>query len=215
MKNYFIAFSLVFIVMACKKKKEAEPAQAAVPVNNPPPVTFTAKQYLSMNTGNYWVYQVQQVDTAGVVINTFLDSCYVNDSMVVRGRKFYSVSNNVLLTGYFADSANCIIGNDGCIKYRIGTNNDTISKTSYSQGGSWYNLYYVMENTPTSFSFNGVTYNNCANRVGYFYSNFNPNCPNRTLRQMLSPGVGLVFATNAYASLCDEYQYKLLRYKVN
>jgi hypothetical protein len=216
MKNYLIAFGLLFITVACKKKKEIETQETQVTTPAPSQPAYSAKDYFALKPGNYWVYQRQQIDTNNAVVYTSVDRSYVYDSIITRGKKFYAVWANPILTGYYTDSANCIISTNGTIIFREpGNDNDTISKINYSQNTQWYNLYYVMKSSTTAYNFNGNTYNNCANRYGYFYSNMNAACPNRTFYQSFSPGAGMVYCEYFFASLCDRYVLKLLRYKVN
>ncbi len=203
----------MLITISCEKKEI--PQNLIDPINPPPTKTFTAKDYSPLKPGNYWIYQLQVIDSNNVVTAGITDSAYVYDSITVRGRKFYQISGNTAVQGYFADSANCIIYSDGNIALKLSFTNDTISKTYYSQGGGWYNLFGVMKLNPTTFSFNAQTFTNCINRNDYFYSNFNPLCPNRIIYKTYSPGVGVVYANFCFVNSCDHWEIKLLRYKVN
>lgn len=195
---------------------EAEPEVAQVNSAAPNSPVYTAKDYLPLKIGNYWVYQLQQVDQNTNVVYTTTDSTYVSDSIITRGKTFYNVVGNIMLPGYYCDSSNCIISSDGDILLRISSNkNDTLSRTNYSQGNSWFNRYYIMQSGPASFSFNGVTYSDCSHLNGHFYSNMNAACPNRFYPQIFSPGIGMVYSKYFFASLCDDFEHKLLRYKVN
>lgn len=213
MKCFPMIVCFLVLALSCKKKNNNEPVgppETIITPENP----YTVSDYVPFKYGNYWVYELTITDPNNVVVATTIDSSYVQDSSLVRGKWFYTVSGNIAVQGTYRDSSDYIIYTDGTKMFSL-KDNDTTATYFYSQSTYWYNLYLVMKTAPTSFSYNSKTYINCVNRFHYMYGNMNPNCPNRIYKTTYCPGVGIVNAQFGYMNTCDVWEIKLLRCKVN
>jgi hypothetical protein len=115
MKNFMVIFlaALLTILFSCKKDKV---------IDNIPPET-TYPDFAKLKVGNYWVYQLFDVDTAGIGTpeNKF-DSCYIEKDTVINCKtyfKFYRKSSSAIqLHNFFVrDSLHYVVDNYGSILF--------------------------------------------------------------------------------------------------
>lgn len=130
-----VCFSFLF---SCKKDEEPEPVvQQSSGTSN----------YGQLKTGNYWIYQIYDVDSLGnATPTTDFDSCYVAKDTIINGNIYFemhrpgaTIPNPI---SYLRDSATYIVNNYGKIvfsstdfsstfssSYNIAPPTDTIYKT--------------------------------------------------------------------------------------
>ena len=201
------------LVLSCKKKEPS--VEEAASVAPSATTAYTIKDYMPVRYANYWVYEVTVSDTNNIVQSTYVDSCIVYDSIMAHGKWFYKLIGDASIQDNYADSANCMVNDQGAVLLKLSFTGDTIYKYSYNQASSWLNACSIMNLTPTTFVYNSKTYSNCINRYTYVYSNTHPTCPNRIFTYTFCPGVGLVYAKYGFMNGCNHWEAKLLRYKIN
>jgi hypothetical protein len=227
--NHIVIAVLLIAAFSCKKK-DPEPV-----VEDPPPVppvagpTYSGKDFAPNGVGNYWIYEVKELDVANAVVSSRTDSLdvanaivssrtdsvYVQDTLRLRGRRFSRLVGSPIASGSYADSADCIIDMYGALVLRLKSDNDTISRFQYSDSVTWYKTYTVMKQGPFTMTYGSKTFRNCVTCYTYYSGNFTPGCTNRTFYRTYCPGVGLVGFSYAYSISCNRYEATLLRYKLN
>ncbi len=213
MKYSAIILGFLILAFGCKKKEAPVEETPVVPAASS---AYTIKDYMPLKYGNYWVYERTITDTNNVIVSSYIDSCYVYDSIYENSKWFYRISGIPTFDGYFTDSSNCIINRGaGETIYLNLIHNDTLTKTASYYPGSWCTWTYIMDTNPGTYVYNSNTYTNCINKYCYYFSNMNPNCPNWILDAKFAPGVGLVYTKYGYINSCDVWEDKLLRYKIN
>ncbi len=86
-----VAAAMLFLFNACKRDKDATPVPAAT--------ATTYDNYSNLKIGNYWVYQMYNLDTIGNVVGIGeIDSCYVEKDSIFNGHTFQKIVD-VTLTG--------------------------------------------------------------------------------------------------------------------
>lgn len=133
-----VTFALLLtamILISCKKKTETTTTKT-------PPPAITSTSYMPLAVGNYWVYDMYQLDTSGTEISmNRTDSIYVEKDTTVGGRKYYycneagagNMAGAIQFCGkWLADSAGYVFSLGHELNYFYGYNyidtrvNDTV-----------------------------------------------------------------------------------------
>jgi hypothetical protein len=100
---------LVFYTSSCKDKKQPEPD---------PPIHYD--DYAKLKTGNYWIYQLFDVDSLGEgpALNEF-DSVYVSKDTQMNGNTYYFLASTNLMSNnlWLRDSLHYIVNEYGMIMF--------------------------------------------------------------------------------------------------
>ena len=184
--------------------------------------------YFPMKVGNYWVYEIFEVDTSGneTVINR-PDSIYIAGDTIINGEKYFIFKgpvqwwgNNIDSAEYKRDSCRNIVDNYGIISL----SNTNFSDTLYSfyiqsfPGDTLFHIWYKMENIATPF------YTKCGNFDVVDYRGTMVDYKNRYLKTQLkypryihhyyAKNIGLVMSTSFFALMPGHYEERLVRYNV-
>jgi len=125
--RYTIPLILLFgLVFSCKKEKEPAPITP----------TGTKSNYGQLKQGNYWVYQIYDVDSLGnATATSAIDSCYIDGDTLINGNTYFIMHRpNPIISNpvtYIRDSSNCIVNSSGNIIFSS-TDFSSILNTSYS-----------------------------------------------------------------------------------
>lgn len=115
MKHFTLIFTFAIsalFLLSCKKDKQN------------PTVELTYPDYAMLKTGNYWVYQLFDIDSAGIASpgSTF-DSCYVEKDTLINNQTYYKVvkpkpySTNEKIFSYQRDSLHYVVNSSGQILF--------------------------------------------------------------------------------------------------
>jgi len=120
---------MTLICFSCKKDKSLNQNQDQ---NN----TVTYSNYSKLTVGNYWVYELFQVDTLGnATLTNDIDSCYIENDTIIHGVTFYSYKTSSSYyntpTKFIRDSLHYVVNNHGDILFSS-QDFTTIFKTEYS-----------------------------------------------------------------------------------
>ncbi|MBK8146390.1 MAG: hypothetical protein IPK62_16110 [Bacteroidetes bacterium] len=100
--KYICIALLIVSTAACKKKKI-----------DPPAPDTSASAYLPGQVGSYWIYDIYTVKDGVETSEMKQDSLYISEIKTIRGRSFKKFEGVIGLEGYYADSAQFIIDEDG------------------------------------------------------------------------------------------------------
>jgi len=113
MKNLLVFIGLaVFFLNACRSDDEA----MAIPPQEPEDAIET-NLYSLLTPGNYWVYEVYQDDSNGILVpSNQTDSTYVEKDTLINGINYAKVVEeylNITTTKFYRDSLNFTIDEKG------------------------------------------------------------------------------------------------------
>jgi hypothetical protein len=114
----------LFFLNSCKKEKEPVPI-----------ITYASSNYTQLKTGNYWVYQVYDIDTLGNETPTAdQDSCYIEKDTLINGKIYYEMHRPGAAVidpiTYLRDSLTYIVNEHGKILFSS-TNFNSVFLTNY------------------------------------------------------------------------------------
>jgi hypothetical protein len=139
MKQLLFVSVLAMLFFSCSKQETQTPASNSS--------GYAISNYSKLTVGNYWIYQIYNVDTLGNATPAGTDSCYIKNDSIVNRNTYAVVYNYPLQTGIslLRDSADFLIDQHGNIRFAYGYfntvlySNDTISYT-----------YSISYNVPSS-----------------------------------------------------------------
>jgi len=213
----FFALSAMLIVFSCKKKKDD-----ATPLNpNPTPATYP--NYSNLKVGNYWVYQVYEIDSSGNEISTQgLDSVYIEKDTLINGKVYFKKMDKQFFSYYtptfIRDSLHFTVNHSGNIlfssqnlnmqlsKYYIRNGNDTVAEVIEKMNGNNYST-----STP-----NGTFITTNSEAVYTMRAPYNMGENPRKRHFKYAQNIGLVLETkHFFISNPHYFERRLLRYSVN
>jgi len=207
---------------SCKKDTAVTPPVAAKNNSTPSP---TSTSYINLQVGNYWVYNIYNVDTAGV--ETFAnstDSVYIQKDTIVGGKTYYYFNhvnstaalyqdNMPMIYNWVTDSSGFLKGISHYVLLDPVHLNDTIKTDTMTYGVILYVLPQTFTNevVPAG-TFSGVSMNT---RMRYTHPNpFNGN-PLSVNYYKYATGIGLCHSKTGYVSQPKSgYSWQLLRYHI-
>jgi len=119
----FMLLGALTIISSCKKDDD--------PPEEKPDPKPKATDYFPLKKGNYWVYEVSEVDTNGVwVKNLHTDSIMVSGTTVLNGDTFYILKGTTFLHPEYEelvrDSAGSMVTNEGDQQFTAVNFKDTL-----------------------------------------------------------------------------------------
>lgn len=207
-----LGISLVALLFfSCTKKDSSTPYDTATPAPTTP--TYTIADYTKLTTGNYWVYEIVNVDTLGNATPAGTDSCYIEKDTMIKGNTYAELINYPFTgTEFLRDSASFLLDQDDNALFTLSYFNVELYQDSIPGAISIYSVpnsqvvITVPAGTYTCYDFMGTV---TIYTKGYKWGN------PRYSGYYYSAGVGLVEAINFYISQPGTVQYRLLRAKVN
>lgn len=177
---------------------------------NPTPNTYSLT--MGMKKGNYWIYQLYRIDTAGVETPGITDSVYVDKDTVINGRIYYKFVE-ASVNYYWRDSSEYILNPDGEIIYTGANFADTFWK---KYNDPYLLVYKKMADKGLTISVPAGTFATNTMQTTYSYlpgSGSYYAGKNRYWNVRFANGIGIVVQTTL---LGDYYYYerRLLRYHV-
>lgn len=213
----FLVLTSMFIIFSCKKKKDD-----LTPITpNPTPEKYP--DYSNLKTGNYWVYQVYEIDSSGNEISTQgLDSVYIEKDTIINGKVYFKKMDKQFLSYYtptfIRDSLHFIVDHFGNIsfssqnlnmqlsKYYIRSGNDTIAEVIEKMSGNNYST-----STP-----NGTFITTNAEAIYTMRPPYDMGENPRKRYFKYAQNIGLVVETkHFFISNPNYFERRLLRYQIN
>ena len=206
-----LALSLLFV--SCKKEEKG---------TDQTPIT-KASDYFPMSVGNYWVYEMFEIDTNGNEVNMgWLDSIYVSEKEVIRGETYYLFeSGNRGPGGCFTtsvrDSSGYLVNWEGTILFAPDDFSDTLAVDveMLSETDTLYVGYSKMEKVPDRISLKAGDFEALICRNRYHTPLIGAALEYRELLEYRAPRVGLII--KQCASLADPKirEGRLVRYHIH
>jgi hypothetical protein len=211
-----VVFTLfILTVFSCNKTAEE---------TKPESVT----DYFPMKIGSYWVYQHYRVDLNGNSTKLpLVDSIVVaNDTtindkkyFVFEGTDYFRKGKNWSILGIFRDSSNCIVNQNGEVKFSLANFTDTLREAVLTYDSREYaQIIYKMIPSDIHVSVPAGKFK-ALNFRGTFMANtdFIPSSIEnpRYLNNFYSKGVGLVAKNYFYFTGENTFEVKLARYNIH
>ncbi len=225
--SYIIqVLQLSLLFSACKKNDKIE---ATTSSNS----SLQIHNYYPLEVGNYWVYQLFELDTLNHEIElNQRDSCYIIKDTLIRGFKYYKLSepyiNNSHTYTFLRDSAEYIINSFGNILFsennakellyetfitiRDSTHDDLVAKIdTVCKVERRMNHIHLQTITPT-----GVFNTLNSTEVFEFYPNWSYNGKSRSKSKKYANEVGIVLETLPFVMSNTKYtERRLVRFHLN
>jgi hypothetical protein len=207
MKQSLFLLAFAMLLFSCTKKEASVPATNPI---SPPAPTYSVSDYSKLNTGNYWVYEIVNVDTLNNITATGMDSCYIKGDSVINGNS-YAIAVNMppaLGTQLLRDSSSFLVDRHGNILFTLTDFNTAlftdslpnIAKIQYSVPLQQCTVIVPMGTYLCYDDLGTVTFS-----PSYKWGHI------RYANNYYAPKVGLVCATTFYINLSGTTQYWLVR----
>jgi hypothetical protein len=210
MKNKLIYFAILLFLFSCQKEKKEDD---------------NSNSYLPLSVGNYWIYDIYQVDPDGNETNTNnIDSLVILNDTVINGIKYFVFRNygvwysSGLNTKFLRDSSGYVVDETGRIHL---SNTDFVNELdSYDIGPDdqpfLHASFKVEENneplTVPAGTFHTIDYKGTFEAV-YFKNTDRVSYP-RNSHNYYSKEIGLVKKTFFYLNNPTYFEERLVRYTV-
>jgi len=170
MKQFLLTSCFALFLFSCTKKETPPLTPNSI-------VGYSISDYTKLTVGNYWIYEIMNVDTLGHATLEEIDSCYISKDSVVNGNTYAVVvdasptSINIQLE---RDSTYCLVNQQGAILFAYGDFNavlvkDTIpdtASTKYSVS-SIPSIIAVPMGTFTCYNYKGTNISYILHRTRY------------------------------------------------
>lgn len=212
MKNQHLPVSALLLIatfFACKK--------------DPSPVT-EYPNFSQLKTGNYWIYERFNIDSAGNASATgILDSCYVEKDTMISNEKYFKLVSpqpysSSYSSSYLRDSLHYIITSEGQIIFSSQNFTDTFSQYYITAGvDTVCNVFTNMSNKDAAVTTPNGVFSTYTMKTTYaMYPNWAAAGNPRYLDRRYAENIGIVTETLPfYASIPDLVERRLVRYKLN
>lgn len=193
-------------LFSCTKKEVSSPV---INTYTPRDTVYTISDYTKLSVGNYWVYQVVNVDTLGNVTVQGTDSCYIKNDTTIRGNIYFHMVNAPFnIYTLVRDSSSCMINQYGNIQFTLGYLNTALVEDSTAQVTTIYSVpdapmgITVPMGTYYCFDYMGIS---TIYTQGYKWGR------TRYSDNYYSPGMGLVEASTYNINQPGTIQCRLIR----
>ncbi len=215
-KNVFVLALLLPVFFSCKKNNDDCPSP-----NDSTIVSYD--NYSQLKVGNYWIYQIFNLDSSGNAVATnAYDSSWIDRDTVTNGKTYYfrrSVNTLSTTDGWFRDSLHYITTISGEINFSYQDFN-TVFKSYYLNANPFDTIAFVtvkmsdpnfIKNTPLG---NYVTQNFKTNYD--MFPNWSSAGTPRSINVRYAKNVGIVSETLLFFASTPTYQERrLVRYYVH
>ena len=215
MKKLVLIVGIISCLFSCEKNDKQDESENLV------------STYLPMSVGNYWVYQVYNIDVNGNKSqSTTLDSTVITKDTLINGKKYYRFDYlnyhldniNHFDTAYLRDSLTFIINEKGNILFSENNFNDTLYRKTYVfENDTFYTMTCKMERIDQEISTPAGSFNNILNFRGTVIVNpkhtdiENP----RYTDEYFAKDMGVVYQSQTYVSGGQIREKRLVRYHIN
>jgi len=202
MKQFLFTSALAMLLFSCSKQETQAPI-----INSP---GSNISDYTKLTVGNYWIYEILNVDTLGNATLEGIDSCYVKSDSIFNGNTYAIMVTAAPFSGITLerDSSNFLVDQHGTILFAYGDFNTTIYKDSVPDlGSTMYSVSSIASNvavpmgTFTCFDYKGTFINAIDEPWGHV----------RYSHSYYSLNVGMVESIYFYFDAVGTLQYKLIR----
>lgn len=214
-----LSISLICIFMySCKKDKDNE--------TNPPEPAPSYKNYGQLKVGNYWVYQLFEIDSSGAAAALpQFDSIYVEKDSSINGKTYYKIVKPKPYVAnqhdiYFErDSLHFIVASNG----RILFSSEDFSSIFFRQfitagpGDTVFSIVQQMaDKNQVAISPSGSYATMNFKEIYSFYPSWSSFGSNRYKHTRYAENIGIVIETLPFfASNPNSFERRLLRYHLN
>lgn len=214
MRKFVLAIFAANLLFVSCKKEEKEANQA--------PVT-KASDYFPMSVGNYWVYEMFEIDTNGNEVNMgWLDSVYISGTEEIRGETYYLFTRGNggpggCFTTSVRDSSGYLINWEGTILFAPDDFSDTlaIDVEMLNEMDTLYVGYSNMEKVTDKISLKAGDFDALLCRNRYHIPLTGVALEYRELLEYRAPGVGLIIKQCAHLADPKIREGRLVRYHIN
>jgi len=210
--------TLLIISYSCKKDKKEEPA--------PTPITYP--NYSQLKVGNYWIYQLFNVDSLGNSTPTNdYDSCFIEKDTIINGYTYFKMlkpengNGPNYYTSFIRDSLHYLVNSKG---QKLFSSIDSLSILDTYYFSYYYNVLDTVckvvskmtnrnnaVNTPAG-TFITLNYNETYYMYPHYTSGGNPRYKNTRYAE----NIGIVIETLPFYTGYPIYvERRLVRYHLN
>ncbi len=214
MRNLIYLGALMVLFASCEKSEPTEVVE-----------TKDSTNYFPMEIGNYWVYEVYEVDTLGNEENLgVLDSIVIVGDTVINNKNYFVFHGPVEYfrsfdtVQFLRDSMGFVVNSCGTIKMAPeDVENPIWSYNIPSEGTTLFNISYSLEKNndililPAG-AYEVINYKGTVNMLvdGHF-SHLYP----RYIHNYYADGIGLIMKTRFFALFPKHFEERLIRYHIN
>ncbi|MES2133471.1 MAG: hypothetical protein V4506_14075 [Bacteroidota bacterium] len=212
----YVALISAFFLSFCKKHKE-EVAPEEMPA-------ITYNNYSALKVGNYWIYDVYEVDSLGnaTPVNVY-DSCYVQKDTLINNRTYFKVYRPNYAQGngflYVRDSLHYIVDASGMIVFSS-LDFSTTFNTFYllmQPNDTFYVAVSKMEHKDKLISMPAGSFNASDFKTAYTFADFPQGgyMKNRSTVTYYARGIGVVYETLTFFTAYPfQKERRLVRYHI-
>lgn len=215
MKNFVLIVGALVCLFSCEKDNKQEQTEDSI------------SEYLPMSVGNYWIYQIYDIDLDGNEYQTVsLDSAIISKDTLINGNKYFRfdyfecnpINTYLLDTIYYRDSLKYLINSKGQILFSEDNLTDTLFRETFIfQNDTLYTKTCKMERIDQEISVPVGTFNNLLNFKGTVIVNpkytviENP----RYSKKYFAKEIGVIFQSQIFVMGGGFREKRLVRYNIN
>ncbi|MBI3510529.1 MAG: hypothetical protein HY064_07685 [Bacteroidetes bacterium] len=210
MKRFIYILAILVLFSSCKKEHLAGPTATQA--------NYSIDDYTKFTPGNYWVYQVYQVDTNGNVmsVDSQLDSSYVSNDSVINGNTYHVFHERLAHYPFIQ----CVRDSGGYLVTSVGQRifTTTYFNTVFDTTGSIPGSVEVRTSVPAQLQdlIAGAGTFQCLDAKTDYYNlqTTISYMQHRVINMDYAQGVGLILGTLFYSTPSYHFEDRLLRYHV-
>jgi len=210
-------FSLAIIVLAllvfsCEKEEQTTPQTNS-------PTLPEASAYWPMEIGNYWIYEIFEIDTNGRETPTGrMDSLYISGTETINGTLYYHFEGDVhlCLPDYLRDSSGYLTSSYGNVLFAPNDFSDTlgVDLQMLNETDTLYVGYSNMEKPSGKINLKAGSFEALLCRSKFHIHASGALLKHRELLEYRPPGVGVIKKQCASTINPITYEGRLVRYSV-
>jgi len=206
MKKILISIITFFLLISCAKQEDITINKLEEEIGN----------FLPLSIGNYWIYEVSQVDTNGNSTFQSIDSTYIEGDTTINNNMYFifKSSTSINYVQFIRDSSGFIVDNNGQkFLYQMLIDDTLYTNLIKSFNGDTLTFTYRMMSKPPSKIYCGLgyftaldaevtrylAYTNTTAYAHYYYSS----------------NIGLILRQDYFTFAGKRTEYSLIRYMIN
>lgn len=215
MKKLIVIAGALFLFYSCENNDLIESNET------------TQSEYLPMSVGNYWVYEILQVDVDGTeTLLSKLDSMTISKDTIIDGETYYrldhyecqSYDTSYIDSFFYKDSVKHLISSEGRMLFAENNFTDTLFKYAHKRDlDTLYTVSGLMEKVDDGFIVPSGSFNEILNVKSTV--NCNPDYTSidnpRYTDKYYAKGIGVIFETETYFYSGYNFEKSLIRYNIN
>jgi hypothetical protein len=209
MKKLFLLACIVVLLSSCQKE-EPKPSDSTPKAN-----------YFPLKIGNYWVYDLYQVDPLGnETLSNRIDSVIVKRDTIIRNTQYYVLENfreHSPRYTFLRDSSGYVVDEKGIICFSAINFTDILAfKEEYRNDGILlYTLTYKMEKVDNPVILPAGRFDDVLNFKGTaIIPQSDGNSITKEINNLYTNNIGKIFETIQYLSADFWHERRLVRYYV-